>query len=383
MNTSVYLDCASTTPVRKEVIEAMLPYFNQEFANPSGLYDIAVKNKVQIEKTRAIIAETLGCKKNEIYFTSGGTESDNWAIRIAVEHSQNSKPHIITSKIEHHAILRTCEFYEKCGVEVTYLDVDADGIVNLNQLENSIKSNTVLISIMTANNEIGVIQPLKIIGEIAERHNVPFHTDAVQAYGHMKISVTDNNISMLSASAHKFNGPKGVGFLYISDVVPKVSLLYGGSQEEGFRAGTENVPGIVGMGVAARLSYEDLDNVQISIASKRDYLIKRIKDEIDGAYLNGSINNRLSNNINFCFEEINGSMLLRLLNQKKIYVSSGSACNSKSILPSHVLIAIGVPDELALGALRITIDDSLTRYQMDELISDLKDAVETVRNFSS
>lgn len=382
MNTPVYLDCASTTPVRKEVVEAMLPYFNQEFANPSGLYDIAVKNKVQLEKTRAIIAETIGCKKNEIYFTSGGTESDNWAIRIAVEHFKNSSPHIITSKIEHHAILRTCEFYESCGVEVTYLNVDENGIVDLNQLENSIKCNTALISIMTANNEIGVIQPIKEIGEIAKRHNVFFHTDAVQAYGHMEISVSDNNISMLSASAHKFNGPKGVGFLYISENVPKVSLLYGGSQEEGLRAGTENVPGIIGMGVAANLSYKELDEVQISIASKRDYLIKRINEEIDGAYLNGSVENRLPNNINFCFEDINGSMLLRLLNQKKIYASSGSACNSNSILPSHVLTAIGVPNDLALGALRITIDDSLTMDQMDELISDLKESVEKVREFS-
>ena len=286
MKKVIYLDNAATTKVRPEVVEAMLPYFTEHYGNPSSVYEFSTPCKKAMAHTREIVANALGAKTEEIYFTNGGTESDNWALKAAAEAYASKGKHIITTKIEHHAILRTCEFYEKCGVEVTYLDVDADGIVNLNQLENSIKSNTVLISIMTANNEIGVIQPLKIIGEIAERHNVPFHTDAVLGYGHMKISVTDNNISMLSASAHKFNGPKGVGFLYISDVVPKVSLLYGGSQEEGFRAGTENVPGIVGMGVAARLSYEDLDNVQISIASKRDYLIKRIKDEIDGAYLN-------------------------------------------------------------------------------------------------
>lgn len=379
MENYIYADCAATTPVRKEVLEAMLPYFCDSFANPSGLYDIAFSNKLQLENVRECIAKSLNCKKNEIYFVSGGTEADNWALRIGADYGFG-KPHIITTKIEHHAILNVCDYLERKGyVEVTKLDVDTNGIVDLDMLRESIKENTTLISIMAANNEIGTIQPLSEIGKIAAERNIIFHTDAVQAYGHMHIPVSEYGISILSASAHKFNGPKGIGFIYISDSVDKKPLLFGGGQEAGLRAGTENVPAIIGMGEAVRFSYDKIDSRHDSIEAVRNHIISRIQKEIECSYLNGSMENRLANNINFSFDGIKSSKLITILNKNGIYASSGSACNSKSILPSHVLKAIGRSDELALGSLRLTIDERVSIEDANRIVDVLTEAVDTLR----
>ena len=380
MNGYIYADCAATTPVRQEVLDAMLPYFSDKFTNPSGLYDPSFACKVKLEKTREIIAESLSCKKNEIYFTSGGTESNNWAICLGMW-GKDGTPHVITSKIEHHSVLDLCEHLSDIGkIELTLLDVTEDGMVDLHQLESSIKNNTSLITIMTANNEIGTIQHIEEIGKIALKYGITFHTDAVQAYGHIRIPVSEYGISMLSASAHKFNGPKGIGFIYISKEIDKKPLLYGGGQESGLRAGTENVPSIIGMGEAARISYLELDKTHEIVRAKRDVLIKRLSFEIEGAYVNGGLDNRLSNNINLSFEGVISSKLINYMNKKGVCASSGSACNSTSLVPSHVLKAIGRSDELALGALRLTIDSNLTDEQLDRIVEVVKEAVEYVRD---
>ena len=341
MKEFIYLDNAATTKTSPEVVRAMLPFFTEEYGNPSSIYSIGASAKEAVTDNRELIAASLGAKTNEIYFTGGGSEADNWALIAAAEAYESKGKHIITSKIEHHAVLHTCRYLEKRGYEITYVDVDENGIIKLEELERAIRRDTILISVMFANNEIGTIQPVKEIGAIAKKHGILFHTDAVQAYAHMPIQVDEMNIDMLSASGHKFNGPKGIGFLYIRTGIKLRSFLHGGQQERGRRAGTENVTGIVGIGKAARLAFDRLDERMKKERELRDYLIKRIIDEIPYSRLNGDINRRLSNNANFSFRFVEGESLLIMLDMKGICASSGSACTSGSLDPSHVLLAMG------------------------------------------
>lgn len=383
MGKLIYLDNAATTAVREEVVEAMLPYYADEYGNPSGLYEFGATSKEAIENARKKIADTLSAKPEEIYFTSGGTESDNWALNAAASASRNKKNHIITSKIEHHAILNTCEFLKTTGIEVTYIDVDENGFVNLNQLRRAIRPATALISIMFANNEIGTIQPIKEIGAIAKRHNIPFHTDAVQAFGHVNINPRQYGIDMLSASAHKFNGPKGIGFLYISDDVDIGPFIHGGGQERKKRAGTENVAGIVGMAKAAELAVSTINERAKKEIWLRDYMIRRIENEIPYVRLNGSRKRRLPGNTNFSFQFIEGESLILMLDMEGICAASGSACSSGSTKPSHVLMALGLPDNIAYSALRMTISDRNTKEEIDFAVDAVKRIVEDLRKNSS
>ena len=381
MDKFLYLDNAATTKTAPEVLEAMLPYFTEKFGNPSSVYTFAAGNKEVVDVQRDRIAATLGAKSNEIYFTAGGSEADNWALKATAEAYRDKGNHIITTKIEHHAILHTAQYLEKNGYEVTYLDVDEDGKVRLD-LKKAIRPETILISVMFANNEIGTIEPIKEIGQIAHEHGILFHTDAVQAYGQLPINVDECHIDMLSASGHKLNGPKGIGFLYIRKGVKIRSFIHGGAQERKRRAGTENVPGIVGIGTAAKRAADTREERTASEVEVRDYLIDRVLKEIPYSRLNGHRTDRLPNNANFSFQFIEGESLLIMLDGKGICASSGSACTSGSLDPSHVLLAIGLPHEIAHGSLRLTINEEITKEDIDYVVENLKAIIERLRNMS-
>ena len=382
MGKMIYLDNAATTPTKPEVVEAMLPYFTENFGNPSSVYEFAAKNKAVVTHARETIADALGTNAADIYFTAGGSEADNWAIKATAEAYKQKGNHIITSKIEHHAVLHTCEYLEKHGFEVTYLDVDENGFVKLDELKKAIRPTTILITIMFANNEIGTIQPVAEIGKIAKEHGILFHTDAVQAFGQLAINVDELNIDMLSASGHKLNGPKGIGFLYIRKVLKLRSFVHGGAQERHRRAGTENVPGIVGLGKAVELAMASLEERQKKEIETRDYLIDRILAEIPYTRLNGDRRNRLPNNANFSFQFIEGESLLIMLDMEGICGSSGSACTSGSLDPSHVLLAIGLPHEIAHGSLRLTLSEANTKEEMDYVVEKVKEIVNKLRSMS-
>lgn len=382
MGKLIYLDNAATTKTSPEVVEAMLPYFTEHYGNPSSVYGFAAANKEVITRQREIIAGVLGAKSNEIYFTAGGTESDNWALIAAAEAYAGKGKHIITTKIEHHAILHTCEYLEKRGYEVTYLDVDENGLVDPKVVEAAIRPDTILISVMFANNEIGTVEPIAEIGKIAKERGVLFHTDAVQAFAQIPINVDDCNIDMLSASGHKLNGPKGIGFLYIRRGVKIRSFIHGGAQERKRRAGTENVPGIAGLGKAVELAAASMKERGEKESRLRDHLISRIENEIPYCRLNGDRVKRLPNNVNFSFQFIEGESLLIMLDMKGICASSGSACTSGSLDPSHVLIAIGLPHEIAHGSLRMTLGADTTEEELDYVVDSLKEIVAQLRNMS-
>ncbi len=382
MERLIYLDNAATTKTSPTVLEAMLPYFSEYYGNASSIYSIGTKSKEAISHSRETIANTLGAKPEEIYFTAGGSESDNWAIKATAEAYGAKGKHIITSKIEHHAVLHTCEYLEKRGYEISYIDVDENGVVKLDQLEKAIRPDTILITIMFANNEIGTIQPIKEIGEIAKKHGILFHTDAVQAYGQLPINVDELNIDMLSSSGHKICGPKGIGFLYIRKGVKIRSFVHGGAQERKRRAGTENVPGIVGYGKAAEEAFATMQERTAKEIELRDYLIDRILKEIPYTRLNGHRTKRLPNNANFSFQFIEGESLLIMLDMEGICGSSGSACTSGSLDPSHVLLAIGLPHEIAHGSLRLTLGAETTKEDIDFVIEKVKGIVERLRSMS-
>ena len=378
----IYLDNAATTQVYPEVLDAMLPYFTEHYGNPSAIYSFAGESKKAVDEARANVADLINARPEDIYFTGGGSESDNWALKATAEAYESKGKHIITSKIEHHAILHTCAYLEQKGYEVTYLDVDEDGKISLEELEKAIRPDTILISIMSANNEIGTIQPIKEIGKIAHDHGVLFHTDAVQAFGHIPIDVEEMNIDMLSASGHKINGPKGIGVMYIRKGVKIRSFIHGGAQERKRRAGTHNVPGIVGIGTAAKLAKENMEERSAKEIALRDHLIERILKEIPYTRLNGHRTDRLPNNANFCFRFIEGESMLILLDQAGICGSSGSACTSGSLDPSHVLLAIGLPHEIAHGSLRLTLSEENTMEEMDYVVDQIKEIVSYLRGMS-
>ncbi|MDD3186261.1 MAG: cysteine desulfurase NifS [Anaerostipes sp.] len=382
MSKVIYLDHAATTPARKEVVDAMLPYFTEDFWNPGGIYSPASKAKEAVTKSRDIIAKSLGTTSENIYFTAGGSESDNWALKETAQAYQSKGKHIITSKIEHHAILHTLEYLEHQGFDVTYLDVDENGFVRLEELEAAIRPDTILITIMFANNEIGTIEPIKEIGEIAKKHGVLFHTDAVQAYGQVPIDVDEYHIDMLSASGHKLNGPKGIGFLYIRKGLKLRSFVHGGAQERKRRAGTENVTGIVGLGKAVEIAFATMEERTKKEIELRDGTIKRLLAEIPYCRLNGDNEKRLPNNINISFQFIEGESLLIMLDMQGICASSGSACTSGSLDPSHVLLAIGLPHEIAHGSLRMTLGEENTKEDMDFVVDQLKEIVSKLRDMS-
>ena len=382
MSKLIYLDNAATTKTAPEVVEAMLPYFTEYYGNPSSVYSFAAQNKEVITQQREIIANALGAKTEEIYFTAGGSESDNWALKATAEAYGNKGKHIITTKIEHHAILHSAEYLEKRGYEVTYLDVDEYGVVKLDDLKAAIRPDTILISVMFANNEIGTIQPIKEIGEIAHEHGILFHTDAVQAYGQLPINVDELHIDMLSSSGHKLNGPKGIGFLYIRKGVKIRSFIHGGAQERKRRAGTENVPGIVGYGVAAERAANTMEERTARERELRDYMISRFEKEIPYVKINGDREHRLANNVNACFRFVEGESMLIMLDMKGICASSGSACTSGSLDPSHVLLAIGLPHEIAHGSLRLTLGADTTKEQIDTTVDAIKEIVAHLRSMS-
>lgn len=382
MNKTIYLDNAATTRVSEAVLNEMLPYFRETYSNPSAVYTFASESRKAVDRARQQAAELIGAKSEEIYFTGGGSESDNWALIATAQAYAEKGKHIITSKIEHHAVLHTCEYLEKQGYEVTYLDVDEDGKISLEALKAAIRPDTILISIMTANNEIGTIEPIAEIGKIAREHSVLFHTDAVQAYGHIPISVDEMNIDMLSASGHKLNGPKGIGIMYIRKGVKIRSFIHGGAQERSRRAGTLNVPGIVGFGKAAEIAKETMEERSGREIEIRDHLIVRVLEEIPHVRLNGHKTDRLPNNANFCFRFIEGESMLILLDQLGIYASSGSACTSGALNPSHVLLAIGLPHEIAHGSLRITISEETTMEDIDFVVDELKKIIQRLRDMS-
>lgn len=382
MNERIYLDNAATTRMSEEVLQEMLPYFRENYANPSAIYSFAGEAKKAVGVARERAASLIGAKSNEIYFTAGGSESDNWAIRAVAEGFSDRGRHIITSKIEHHAVLHTCEYLEKNGYEVTYLDVDGEGKISPEALERAIRPDTILISVMAANNEIGTIQPIAKIGEIAHERGILFHTDAVQAYGHVPLHMEEMHIDLLSASGHKLNGPKGVGILYCRENVRLRPLIHGGAQERGRRAGTLNVPGIVGFGKAAALAGETMQERAAGETALREYLIDRVLAEIPYTRLNGHRQDRLPNNAHFCFRFIEGESLLILLDQRGICGSSGSACTSGALDPSHVLLAIGLPHEIAHGSLRLTLSEENTREELDRTVEALKEIVGRLRDMS-
>lgn len=382
MSRYIYLDNAATTQVKEEVLQEMLPYFRENYSNPSAIYTFAQEGKQAVEEARKRAADLIHAQPGEIYFTAGGSESDNWALKSVAQNYAKKGKHIITSKIEHHAILHTCEYLEKQGYEITYLDVDADGTVRLDELKRAIREDTILVSIMAANNEIGTIQPLKEIGAITHEKGVLFHTDAVQAYGHIPLDVEEMHIDLLSASGHKLGGPKGVGLLYVRKGVKLSSFIHGGAQERGKRAGTINTPGIVGLGKAAELAGQTLEHDLVALAKKRDHLIERVLTEIPHTRLNGHPTNRLPGNANFCFRFIEGESMLILLDQKGICASSGSACTSGSLDPSHVLLAIGLPHEIAHGSLRISLSEETTVEELDFVVDELKQIIERLRSMS-
>lgn len=382
MEKLIYLDNAATTRTAPEVVEAMLPYFTEHYGNPSSVYGFAAKNKEVLTRQREILADIIGAQANEIYFTAGGSESDNWALKAAAECYESKGKHIITTKIEHHAILHTAEYLEKRGFEVTYLNVDEKGVVDLDELRAAVRPDTILISVMFANNEIGTIQPIREIGEIAHEHGILFHTDAVQAFTQLPINVDECHIDMMSVSGHKINGPKGVGMLYIRKGVKIRSFVHGGAQERKRRAGTENVPGIVGLGAAALRSAKSMEERTERERELRDYCIGRVLSEIPYTRLNGHESERLPNNMNFSFRFIEGEALLIMLDMKGICGSSGSACTSGSLDPSHVLLAIGLPHEIAHGSLRLTLGEDTTKEELDYTVDTLKEIVAHLRRMS-
>lgn len=382
MSRFVYLDNAATTSTKKEVVDAMYPFFTESFGNPSSVYDFAAKNKKAVNDSRQTIADALHADVRDIYFTAGGSESDNWALIATAEAYENKGKHIITSKIEHHAILHTCDYLESRGFEITYIDVDENGILKLDELKKAIRPDTILISVMFANNEIGTIQPIKEIGEIAKEHDILFHTDAVQAFGQIPINVDELHIDMLSASGHKLHGPKGIGFLYICKGLKLRSFIHGGAQERKRRAGTENVPGIVGLGKAVSIAVETMDERIKHETEVRDYMIEKIKKTIPYCRLNGDRTKRLPNNVNFSFQFVEGESLLIMLDMEGICASSGSACTSGSLDPSHVLLAIGLPHEIAHGSLRMTLSEETTIEDADYVIDKLQGIVAKLRSMS-
>ena len=382
MKKLIYLDNAATTKTSEEVVAAMLPYFTEYYGNPSSVYEFASESKKAVSNARRTIAETLGAQENEIYFTAGGSEADNWALKATAEAYQSKGKHIITTKIEHHAILHTAEYLEKRGFEITYIGVDENGVVKVDELEKAIRPDTILISIMFANNEIGTIEPIKEIGEVAHKHDILFHTDAVQAYAHVPINVQEMNIDMLSSSGHKLNGPKGIGFLYIRKGVKIRSFVHGGAQERKRRAGTENVPGIVGYGKAAEIAAKTMKERTAKEIELRDHLIDRVLAEVPYTRLNGHRTNRLPNNANFSFQFVEGESLLILLDNNGICASSGSACTSGSLDPSHVLLAIGLPHEIAHGSLRLTLSAETTMEDIDFVVDCIKQIIERLRSMS-
>lgn len=378
----IYLDNAATTKTAPEVVEAMLPYFTEHFGNASSIYALGSASKKAVNAARRTIAESIGAKMEEIYFTAGGSESDNWALKAVAEAYEGKGRHIITSKIEHHAVLHTCEYLQKNGFEVTYLDVDEAGLISVEALKAAIRPDTILISIMFANNEIGTIEPIAEIGAIAKKHGILFHTDAVQAFGQLPIDVEELHIDLLSASAHKLNGPKGIGFLYVRNGLKLRSFIHGGAQERSKRAGTENVPAIVGFGKAverAMLMMEEKTQKELKL---RDYLMKRLEEEVPYAFVNGHRKNRLPNNVNISFRFIEGESLLIMLDMKGICASSGSACTSGSLDPSHVLLAIGLKHEEAHGSLRLTLSEENTMEEMDVVVEEVKEIVDKLRAMS-
>ena len=378
----IYLDNAATTKTAPEVVDAMLPYFSEYYGNASTIYSLGAESKKAMDHARQTIADSLGAKPEEIYFTAGGSESDNWALKATAEAYASKGKHIITTKIEHHAILHTCEYLEKRGFEITYLNVDRDGLISLDGLKAAIRPDTILISVMFANNEIGTIEPIAEIGEIAKEHGVLFHTDAVQAYAQVPINVDEMHIDMLSASGHKLNGPKGIGFLYIRKGVKIRSFVHGGAQERSRRAGTENLPGIVGLGAAVERAMRIMDSKTRKEIELRDYLIGRLENEIPHCWLNGHRTKRLPNNINFSFLFIEGESMLIMLDMKGICASSGSACTSGSLDPSHVLLAIGLKHEEAHGSLRLTLSEDSTKEEMDIVAEEVKKIVQRLRDMS-
>lgn len=378
----IYLDNAATTKTAPEVVDAMLPYFSEYYGNASTIYSLGAESKKAMDHARQTIADSLGAKPEEIYFTAGGSESDNWALKATAEAYASKRKHIITTKIEHHAILHTCEYLEKRGFEITYLNVDRDGLISLDELKAAIRPDTILISVMFANNEIGTIEPIAEIGEIAKEHGVLFHTDAVQAYAQVPINVDEMHIDMLSASGHKLNGPKGIGFLYIRKGVKIRSFVHGGAQERSRRAGTENIPGIVGLGAAVERAMRIMDTKTRKEIELRDYLIGRLENEIPHCWLNGHRTKRLPNNINFSFLFIEGESMLIMLDMKGICASSGSACTSGSLDPSHVLLAIGLKHEEAHGSLRLTLSEESTKEEMDIVAEEVKKIVQRLRDMS-
>lgn len=382
MDRKIYFDHAATTPTNQKVLSKMLPYFTENFGNPSSVYEIARSNKRDIEMAREKVSKVIGAQANEIYFTAGGTESDNWAVKGIAEAYKNKGNHIITSTIEHHAILHTCEFLEKNGFEVTYISVDKDGKVNLKELKEAIRPTTILISIMFANNEIGTIQPIKEIGKIAKENNVIFHTDAVQAVGHVPINVEEMNIDMLSLSGHKIYGPKGIGALYIRKGVKIRSFIHGGAQERKRRGGTENVPGVIGLAEAMERIDANMEVESKKLINLREKLIEGIFAKIPYVKINGHREERLPGNVNISFNFIEGESLLISLDMYGIAASSGSACTSGSLDPSHVLLAIGLPHETAHGSLRISLGESNTEEDVDYLLEVLPKVVSRLRDMS-
>ena len=378
----IYMDNAATTAVLPEVLDKMIPYYKDIYSNPSAIYSFAQKSRNAVEDARAVIADTLKVSPDEIYFTGGGSESDNWALKLVADKYKDKGKHIITTAIEHHAILHTAEYLEKQGFDVTYIRPDNSGVISPDKVLDAIRPDTVLISVMLANNEVGTIEPIAEIGKLAHERGIIVHTDAVQAYGHIPIDAAAMNIDMLSASGHKFNGPKGVGFLYVSNKVKFGSFIHGGAQERGRRAGTINVPGIVGMAEAAKIHAQSMEDDNAYISKLRDYMIDKIKSEIPYAYVNGSLTDRLPNNINVSFEFIEGETLLIMLDQDGICASSGSACTSGSLNPSHVLKAMGITDSLSHSALRLSISRAATYEEADYVIGRLKIYVDRLRQMS-
>lgn len=382
MKKRIYLDNAATTSVLPEVFESMRPFFTENYANASAVYTFGQEARQAMDLARAVIAKTLNARPSEIYFTAGGSESDNWALKAVAEKLSDKGKHIITTKIEHHAILHTCEYLEEHGFEVTYLTPDSDGIISADAVEAAIRPDTILISVMTANNEIGTIEPIAKIGAVAKKHGVIFHTDAVQAYAHIPMDVQAMNIDLLSASGHKFHGPKGIGFLYVREDVKIGPLIHGGAQERNRRAGTSNIPGIVGMAKAAEVVTACMEETMSRQQELRNYLIDRLVNEIPHTTVNGSVEHRLPANVNVCFDFVEGETVLILLDQAGICASAGSACTSGSLEPSHVLLSLGVNQELAHGSLRISMGEDTTKEDLDFVVDKLKEIIPRLRKMS-
>lgn len=382
MSRFIYLDNAATTKLHPEVLEAMLPYMKDYYGNPSSVYSFAAKTKQAVEEARQIIADFIGAKASEIFFTSGGSEADNWALKGTALALRQRGQHIITTKIEHHAVLHSCEYLAKLGYEITYINVDNDGVIKMDELKQAIRPSTTLISVMTANNEIGTLQPIGEIGKLAHAHNITFHTDAVQAFAHEPLNVNELNVDMLSASGHKINGPKGIGLLYLRSGLRLEPFMHGGAQENGMRAGTHNVPGIIGLAKAVTLARQSMLNNNKRTEKLRDYLIKRVLNEIPHSRLNGHPTSRLANNASFCFSFVEGESLLMMLDKNGICASSGSACTSGSLNPSHVLLALGLDHATAHGSLRLTLGNDTTQEAIDYTVDVLKDAIDQLRRMS-